>query len=93
MTSPPSTPSHSDDAGRYNVRTTATCSGAAYECWLPLPKKKLIPTKLNHSVARPISATIAAERPFQPEVARACRYAAYTTQVMNAHTSLGSQPQ
>ena len=27
---------------------------------LPLPKKKLIPTKLNHKVARPISATIAA---------------------------------
>src|SRR4051794_40002503 len=55
------------------VRTTATCSGAAYECWLPLPKKKLIPMKLNHRVAIPTSATIAAERPFHPDVARACR--------------------
>src|SRR5215467_11755990 len=35
----------------------------------------------------------AALRPRQPAVARACRYPAYTTQVMNAHVSLGSQPQ
>ena len=52
---------------------TTEVSGAAYECWLPLPKKKLIPMKLNHRVARPTRATIAAERPFQPDVARACR--------------------
>ena len=36
-------------------------------------EKKLIPMKLNHSVARPTSARIAALRPFQPAVARACR--------------------
>src|ERR1051326_2644288 len=37
--------------------------------------------------------TIADLRPRQPAVARACRYPAYTTHVMNAHVSFGSQPQ
>jgi hypothetical protein len=39
----------------------------------PPPKKKLIPTKLNSSDANPISASIAAARPFHPAVARAWR--------------------
>src|SRR4029079_14214695 len=47
--------------------------------------------KLNHSVPTPTRARMAALRPRHPAVARACRYAAYTTQVMNAQTSLGSQ--
>ena len=72
---------------------TAGVAGAAYECCELPPKKKLIPMKLNHRVAMPTSAMIAALRPFQPAVARACRYAAYTTQVMNAQTYLASQPQ
>src|SRR6476659_2650756 len=39
------------------------------------------------------TATSAALRPFHPAVARACRYPAYSTQVMNDQVSLGSQPQ
>lgn len=43
----------------------------AYE-WSPLPNR-LMPTKLNNSVANPANATHAARRPRQPPVTRACR--------------------
>ena len=42
-----------------------------YEC---RPEtSRLMPTKLNQKLARPTMATIAARRPFQPTVTRACR--------------------
>ena len=54
---------------------------------------RLTPSRLNSRQPNPSSWMKAARRPRQPAVTRACRKHAYTTQVMKAQVSVGSQPQ
>jgi hypothetical protein len=65
--------------------------GLAYEC--RPEKNRFTPNRFISMVANPSSAIHVAVVRLTLGVARACRYHAYTTQEMNAHTSLGSQPQ
>ena len=54
---------------------------------------RLTPTRLKIRQQKPTSWMIWAFLPRHPTVTRACRKQAYTTQVMNAQVSVGSQPQ
>src|SRR5215471_217613 len=63
----------------------------AYEC---SPGNRYVtPKNVNITTANPRMAKYAARRPRQPRVIRICRYPAYTSQVIAAQVSFGSQLQ